>query len=105
MTVLVAMGLAGIGTFVLRSSMVLLHERLGSIDWLERRLALVGPAVLGAIVMSWLAVDDGDAVMPNGVEVVAVAAALLTVRRTGKVGLALGVGLPVYWVGAAAGLA
>lgn len=104
MRVLLAMALAGAGTFVLRSSMVLLQERLGSIDWLERRLALVGPAVLGAIVTSWVAVDDGVAIMPNAVEVVAVAAALVAVRRTGKVGLALGVGLPVYWAGALAGL-
>lgn len=104
MTVLLAMALAGVGTFVLRSSMVLLQERLGSIDWLERRLALVGPAVLGAFVTSWLAVDDGAAMMPNAVEVVAVGVALVAVRRTGKVGLALGVGLPLYWAGALAGL-
>lgn len=105
MTVLVAMLLAGIGTFVLRSSMIVLQERLGSIDWLERRLALVGPAVLGAIVTSWLVVDDTTASMPGAVEMAAVAGALLTVRRTGKVGLALGAGLPIYWVGAVVGLA
>ena len=46
--------------------------------------------------------DSGDS---NGVEVMAVAVALVVVRRTGKVGLALGAGLPVYWAGAVAGLA
>lgn len=105
MTVLVAMVLAGLGTFALRSSMVLLQERLGSIAWLERRLALVGPAVLGAIVTSWLVVEDGGRTMPNAVEVAAVALALVVVRRTGKVGLALGAGLPVYWAGAMLGVA
>lgn len=104
MTVLTAMVIAGLGTFVLRSSMVVLQERGRSLDWLERRLSLVGPAVLGAIVTSWLAVDDGGCVMPNAVEVAAVTVALVTVRRTGKVGLALGAGLPVYWAGAFAGL-
>ena len=103
MTVVLAMVLAGLGTFALRSSMVVLQQRVGSIDWLERRLALVGPAVLGAFVASWLAVEDGRRVAPDGLEVLAVAAALVTVRRTGRVGLALGVGLPVYWAGVLAG--
>ena len=43
--------------------------------------------------------------MPNAVEVAAVALALVVVRRTGKVGLALGAGLPVYWAGAMLGVA
>lgn len=104
MSTVVVFAIAGAGTFVLRASMVLLGERVASTSWLEARLSLVGPAVLACLVAGGLLVSSGSARVPAVLEVLAVAAALVMVRRTGNLGHAPFVGLPVYWVGALVGL-
>ncbi|MEM9713599.1 MAG: AzlD domain-containing protein [Actinomycetota bacterium] len=105
MSALVVFAVAGIGTYLLRASMVLVGDRLASTAWLEARLALVGPAVLACLVTAGLVVSDGSVRLPGLAEVTAVVAAIVIVRRTGNLGHALFVGLPLYWAAAAIGLA
>lgn len=90
--------IGGLGTALIRSSFVLIDGRSAVTVWIESNLGLIGSAVLAAIVTSSL-VGRGEAVgLPGLDEMVAVIAALLIVRRTQNVVLALAVGLPVYWV-------
>ena len=104
MSLLIALVVAGVGTYLFRISLVAGRERFATPPWLESRLPLVGPSVLAAIVTSSLIVTDGSPAMPTPVEAVAVVAALLAVRRTGNLGAALAVGLPIYWLGTTLGV-
>ncbi len=105
MTVIAIFALAGTGTYLLRTSMILAPSDLAGSPWLERRIALLSPAVLAAIIASALFVSNQRVSAPNPVEVVAVLAALIAVHRTKNISSALLVGLPIYWIGAIAGLA
>ena len=104
MSTLMIFVLGGLGTYALRSLMILGEGRIGGAGWLEANISLVSPAVLAAIVASSLFVAQGAVQLPNLVTVVAVAAAMFAVHRTGNVSAALAVGLPIYWIGAATGL-
>ncbi|NNE12291.1 MAG: hypothetical protein HKN41_08625 [Ilumatobacter sp.] len=88
--------LAGIGTYVLRASMLVAHDVAGTPAWLERRLPLVGPSIVAVMVVSSL--SAGGSTAPTPTAVVAVAAAFMAVRRTGRLGSALVVGFPVAWI-------
>lgn len=101
MIAIVAFTLAAVVTFLLRSSMTLAgaasaSSRIGS--W----IALVSPAVLMAMVASALFLDHGRMVSPRLGEAFAIGVAVLAVRKTGNVSMALAVGLPIYWLGNAA---
>jgi len=104
MTTLVTFLLAGVGTYLIRISMMLLEGRATVAAWIEDRLAFVGPSVLAAIVASAVFVTDGSASIPRAAEVLAVLGAWVAVRRTGSVGAALAIGFPIYWLGIAVGL-
>jgi branched-subunit amino acid transport protein len=104
MTTMMIFILGGIGTYALRSVMIVNGGRIAGSDWLEGNISLVSPAVLAAIVASSLLVTSGSIELPNPVVLVAMAGAMFAVRRTGNVSAALAVGLPIYWLGAAAGL-
>lgn len=104
MNTLLIFALAGLGTYLLRVSMIFAPAELLGSGWLQERIGLLSPAVLAAIVASALFVTGGAVVAPNLVEIVAVAAAMAAVIRSGNVSHALLVGLPVYWVGAVLGL-
>lgn len=87
-------------TFLLRSTMTWMtpsgvpSDRLGVNSW----IVLVTPAVLAAMVASALLVDHGALARPDGAEILAVGAAVVAVRRTRNVSMALFVGLPVFWL-------
>lgn len=104
MNVWLTMVLVGAGTYLFRSSMILARDRFGELHWLEQRLTFVGPSVLAAIVAASLFTHDGARTTPSWLALAAVAAGFLSVRRTGNVGAALAVGLPIYWVGSLFGL-
>ncbi len=104
MTTFAAFGIAAAITYLLRSSMTLVGDRLLSSTTVATAIALVSPAVLSAMVVSALVLDHGRLSPPVLIETLAVAAAVLAVRRTGNVSMALAVGLPVYWIGTLAGL-
>ena len=102
MTAVVAFWLAAVVTYLLRSGTTL--TRTGSSDprpasW----IALVTPAVLTAMLASALLLDHGELVRPRLAELLAVLAAIVGVRRTANVSVALAVGLPVFWLVGALG--
>jgi branched-subunit amino acid transport protein len=102
MTTIAAFALAGVITYLLRCSMVLFGNRLASSTVAESTIRLITPAVLTAIVASALLLQHGEIARPDLPGMLAVAAAVVAVRRTSNVGLALAVGLPTYWVGSLA---
>jgi branched-subunit amino acid transport protein len=94
----------GAGTYAYRAVMfaVLGTRRLPL--WTDRPLALVGPAAIGALVGGMLLTDHGRFDPAGWVEVLAVVAAFLAVRRTGDVFRGLLVGFACLWALGAAGL-
>jgi branched-subunit amino acid transport protein len=105
MSTILAFAVAAVITFMLRSAMTLVGDRSLASSPLSEAIGLVSPAVLTAIVASTLLLDQGQLTRPHLVEVAAVIAAIVAVRRTGNVSIALAVGLPVYWIGVIVGLA
>lgn len=101
MTTWLVMIIVAVGTYGLRVSMLVAHDRLGGSAWLAQRLSIVGPAVLAAVVASALFVSGTERVSPSPAQLAAVATALVVVRWRGNVGWALLAGFPVYWVGTA----
>lgn len=104
MNPIIVFALAGLATYVLRSSLVMGGRVVRHGGWLEQRIAFVGPSVLAALVASSLFLTDGDPTFGRPAEILAVAAGFGVVARTDNVGLALVVGLPVYWAATALGL-
>lgn len=102
MNVMMTMVLAGVGTYLLRAALVALPDGVALPSPLTQRLPLIGPAVLAAIVAS--ALVGADRGLPVPAEGLAVVAAFLAVRRFGNPGVALLVGLPIYWGLSAVGL-
>ena len=68
-------------------------------------IALVSPDVLSAMIASALLLDHSQVVSPRIAETLAIGAAMLAVRRTGNVSAALAIGMPVYWLATALGIA
>lgn len=101
MTILLAFLTAAVVTWVLRSSMTLASSVRSTS--LESVIALVAPAVLGAMVVSGLLVEHGQVSLPRLGEIAAVGSAIVVVRRTGNVASGLAAGLPAYWVASAIG--
>ena len=99
MTTFAAFALAGLMTYVLRSSMTLWGHHLLESPRMTEAIGLVAPAVLAAIVVSGLLLDGGTMTYPEPEEVLALGVGLGVVHRTGNVSLALLVGLPVFWLG------
>jgi branched-subunit amino acid transport protein len=101
-TAVVALSLAAVVTYLLRAGMTL--NRMGSASAPEWSwMAFVAPAVLTAILTSALVLDHGELVRPPVAEPLAMLAALVGVRRTGNVSVALAVGFPVFWIVGAIG--
>ena len=96
MTVFAAFTLAAVATYFLRSSMILLSGSANS-PRLTKAIRFVAPAVLAAIIASAVFLDRGALRQPALAELVALVVGLVAVRRTGNVGMALFVGLPVFW--------
>lgn len=97
MTTWCVMILAGVGTYLLRICMLAAHDSFGTPGWLERRLHLVGPSVLSAILVSSMVSGHGHRTVPDRVTVTAVATAFVAARRTGNIGWALIVGFSSAW--------
>ena len=98
MTLLIVLLIAGAGTYLLRASMVLAMDRLDPGPGFEERLRLVGPAALAALVAGSLFTAGGTPTGPGLPALAAVVVGAAVARRTGNVGLALGAGLPVFWL-------
>lgn len=88
----------GLGTWCLRAVMFATVDARSLPAWVDRPLAYVGPAALGALVGSMLFTHGGAIQFAGGAELVAAAAAVVTVRRTGNVALGMATGFPVMWL-------
>jgi branched-subunit amino acid transport protein len=86
---------AGMITYLIRLSFILLLERLKLPDWFSRGLRYVPPAVLSAIIVPELASWDGKAVnlIWGNPQILAGIAAIVTAWRTRNVVITLAVGL------------
>ena len=91
-------------TYALRSSMTVVGDRLVRSPRLTVVAALVTPAVLAAMIAGALATEHGRVVAPSATAIASVGATFATARRGGNFGLALAVGMGVYWVIGIAGL-
>ncbi|HEY6531877.1 MAG TPA: AzlD domain-containing protein [Acidimicrobiales bacterium] len=89
---------AAAATYLLRISMVVALAGRSVPARVERRLSVMGPAVLAAIVANSLFVHHGAPALPTVPTALGVAAAVLVVARTRRPNRALLVGLPVAWL-------
>lgn len=104
MSTIVIFALAAAGTYLLRS-LVVFGSAIGAGQSMRgTSIDLVSPAVLGAIVVSALFVDESGPTTADPAALLAVAGAVLAARRTNNAGTALLVGLPLYWVAALVGI-
>lgn len=90
--------LAGIITYLLRCFMLVFGDRLTSSNAAQSAIAMVSPAVLTGIVASALFLEHGAVTRPDLAGVLAIVGAVVAVRRTSNIGMALAVGLPIYWI-------
>lgn len=104
MTIFITFALAGMATYALRSFIIVFGERLQSAKEAEIAIDLVVPALLAAIVASAIFLKAGELATPSLVTSVAISSAAFAVYRTGNIGMALLVGLPIFWIGSFLGL-
>jgi branched-subunit amino acid transport protein len=98
MSLLAALAVAGLLTFAIRLSFVLLLARVAVPPILVRALRFVPPAVLSAIVASEVFVRDGAPdLSPGSPRLLAGAAAALVAWRTRNVLLTIAVGMAALW--------
>jgi branched-subunit amino acid transport protein len=88
----------GAGTYGYRAVMFALLGNRRLPAWTDRPLALVGPAAIGALVGGMLLTDHGTFDPAGWVELVAVVAAFVAVRRTGDVFHGLITGFALLWM-------
>lgn len=94
----------GLGTYAFRAAMFVLLGSRQLPAWTHQPLGFVGPAAIGALI-GGMVLTDGERFAPSGVaELVALAAAFATVRRSGDVARGLLVGFPALWALTALGL-
>ena len=100
MTTWLVIAVVGVGTFLLRISMLAVASHVGVPRILERVARLAMPTAFAALATTSLAgyAKDGSAAIAP---YVAVVAGVIAVRRTGSPRAALLVGMPAVWVLAA----
>ena len=90
---------AGLGSYLFRLSMIILTGRITVPPSLERASGLVVPAAFAALASAGVAAPCGGlGITRSAAPLVAVAAAVIAVLRTGSSQAAILVGLPVLWV-------
>jgi len=90
---------AGLGSYLFRLSMIILTGRITVPPSLERASGLVVPAAFAALASAGVAAAGGGlGITRSAAPLVAVAAAVIAVLRTGSSQAAILVGLPVLWV-------
>lgn len=104
MTAWVVFGVAGLATYAMRGSFLLLGDRVRLPPWTEAPLRYVAPAAFAAITVPATLGEDGlSNLVPPSAEVFGVVAAGLVVWRTRNIPLCLAVGVAVLavlqWVG------
>lgn len=90
---------AGIITFLIRLSFILLLEKWNIPEWFRRSLRFVPPAVLSAILVPELAIWDGRLNFTwQNPQILAGVLAILVAWRTRSVLLTLAIGLAGYFL-------
>jgi branched-subunit amino acid transport protein len=89
----------GVGSYLLRVSMIALVGRGSSSAWFERASGFVAPSAFaalagGGVTAACVGASGSGAVAP----LVAVAVAVVAVRRSGSPHVAIAVGMPTLWV-------
>jgi len=96
---------AGIITFLMRGSFILLGDRISLPAWMDAPLRYVGPAAFAAITMPAMLGDEGLAdLAPPSPAVVGVAGAIIVVWKTRNIPMCLVVALVLWWAAGAVGL-
>lgn len=98
MRALVLFAIAGVGTYLLRASLVVLLGRVTVPARLERSFRYIAPAVLAAIVAPALLLDDRGTPDLLDVSVLAGIVAVAAAWRWRTIPATLAAGLGVYWV-------
>lgn len=98
MRALVLFAIAGVGTYLLRASLVVLLGRVTVPAPLERSFRYIAPAVLAAIVAPALLLDDRGTPDLLDVSVLAGIVAVAAAWRWRTIPATLAAGLGVYWV-------
>lgn len=96
MTFAFEVAMVALGTYLMRSSVILLAAGRGIPQQWESVLRLIPPAVLSALVANALVLDGGD-IRPFGPWYVALAIAAVVAARTRSAGWTLLVGMPAVW--------
>jgi len=91
--------LAGMLTYAIRLSFILIFHRIAVPDWLQRALRYVPPAVLTAIIFPELLIQDGRLAisLENG-RLIAGLVAILIAWRTKNALLTIVVGMAILWL-------
>lgn len=98
MRALVLFAVAGLGTYLLRASLVVVLGRVTVPVRLERSFRYIAPAVLAAIVAPALLLDDAGSPALFDLRVLAGVAAGLAAWHWRTIPAALAAGLGTYWV-------
>ncbi len=97
MTAWVVILAVGLGTYAFRAVMFAVIGGRRLPVRVERPLAFVGPAALGALVGAMLLTRGGHPAPPAVAEAAAACCAFVTVRYTGNVALGIVAAFPVLW--------
>jgi len=90
---------AGLGSYLFRLSMIILTSRITMPPYLERASGLVTPAAFAALAAAGVAAAcSGLGITQAAAPLVAVAAAVIAVLRTGSSQAAILAGMPALWV-------
>jgi branched-subunit amino acid transport protein len=90
---------AGLVTFALRASFIVLWERIAVPPWFQRALRFVPVAVLSAIIWPELLVRDGGlSISPYNVRLLAGMLAFIVAWRTRNVFVTIGAGMVMLFV-------
>jgi branched-subunit amino acid transport protein len=93
---------AGLGSYLFRLSMIVLFDRITMPAYLQRASELVAPAAFAALAAAGVAAACGGLGMTRAAApLVAVAAAVIAVLRTGSPQAAILAGMPALWVATA----
>lgn len=90
---------AGLGSYLLRMSMIAAADRIRLPARLDDAAALVAPSAFAALAVTAIAGAVLDAGVPGALApIAAVAVAALAVARTGSTHAAVLAGMPTFWI-------
>ena len=98
MSDLAVFAVIGVGTYVLRSSFIIVVGDRTLPGWAERLLANVGPAVFAALITSLLLTDGPSAFFTDTARVTAVVVAVPVAWKTRNFGWTFAAGMAVFWI-------